>query len=646
MRSRTLFLVLGLFPLAILTACGGGGSTSPGSPSDNPGPALTITTNPILPGTLYNHPYSATLSAANGTGVLTWSIAPISSTALYVDGLSIDPGTGVLSGNANFGGTAGFIASVTDSSSPPRSAKKSFTITATDPLQAPAHQTSTIAQFQDSSLINPDFQGGVFPFSFSLTGSLPPGLRLDGSNGQISGSPTAVGTYSSTLVIQDSFSPPEVASEQLTVVVIPPPLSVANSLPSRILQKRPFNGRVVARGGIPPYHFALVTGSSLPPGLGPIDPNSGQTNGTPTTLGSFQFSVAVTDSSSPPQNATGTSVITVAQPLGRNDTIAGATPIGNGSFSASISPYVDPPENAPFAADSDYFKLVALAGTGTFVHLQTQAAGEFNGNPVDTVIEVVDGNGTRYSTCRPSGSTTSTFTSACINDDFAYPYSLDSALDFQVPGATHSATTFYVHVLDWKGNARPDMNYSLDVQGITPPLSVAGTTPLLPAARGLPYSQQLLSQDGTGSVSWSKTSGTLPPGLGLSPTGAITGVATADGSYSFTVQASDSGAPPQTATAPEVIQVVEPVRITSSATLPDACVNQTYTFAPQKSGGVPPFFWGLSSNEWVGIGIDFSTGILTGRASVTGSFVGQLFVVDATMNLYSQNVTLTVKQCP
>ena len=244
--------------------------------------------------------------------MLTWSIAPISSTALFVDGLSIDPSTGVLSGKANFGGTAGFIASVTDSSSPPRSAKKSFTITASDVLQASAHQTSTITQFNDFSRINPDFQGGVFPFSFSLTGSLPPGLRLDGSKGQISGSATAVGTYSSTLVIQDSFSPPEIASEQLTIIVIPPQLSVANSLPPRILQNRPFNGRVVARGGVPPYHFALVSGSSLPPGLSPIDPNSGQTNGTPTTLGSFQFSVAVTDSSSPPQSATGTSVITVA----------------------------------------------------------------------------------------------------------------------------------------------------------------------------------------------------------------------------------------------------------------------------------------------------------------------------------------------
>ncbi len=646
MRSRKLAVAAGVVLLALLTACGGGGSSSSGPPPVSPGQALTITTNSLLSGTLQNHAYSVTLAAANGKGALNWSITPVSSTALFVDGLSIDPSTGVLSGTANFAGTGGFVAHVTDSASQPQTASKGFTITASDPLQAPAPQTNTVGQFQVIVPIGPVFQGGVFPFTFSLTGSSPPGLRLDRATGQISGSATAAGNYPSTLIIQDSFSPAEVVSEQLTINVIPPPLSVANSLPSRILQNRPFNGRVIATGGIPPYHFALVSGSSLPPGLSPIDPNSGQTNGTPATLGTFLFTVSATDSSLPPQSANGTLVVTVAQPLGRNDTVTSATPIGNGMISATISPYIDPPDNAPLAADSDYYKLVSLAGTGTPVHLETQAQRWAGGNPLDTVIEIVDGNGNRYSTCRQPGDTSSTFTSGCINDDIGgNPSVLDSALDFQVPGTTNSATTFYVHVLDWRGDARPDMNYALVVSGATSPLSIA-VTPLLPAARGLSYSQQLSSADGIGSVSWSKAGGTLPPGLALSTTGAITGVATSDGTYSFTVRASDSGNPPQTTTAQEVIQVAEPVKITSSATMPDACVNQPYTFAPQKSGGVPPLSWGFASNMWVGISLDNSTGVFSGSSSVTGTFQGYLAVVDATTHGDSQNVTLTVKQCP
>jgi hypothetical protein len=86
--------------------------------------------------------------------------------------------------------------------------------------------------------------------------------------------------------------------------------------------------------------------------------------------------------------------------------------------------------------------------------------------------------------------------------------------------------------------------------------------------------------------------------------------------------------------------------LTSSATMPDACVNHPYTFAPQSSGGVPPLAWGFSSNLWVGISLDNSTGAFSGTASVIGTFMGRLAVTDASTNFDSQQVTLTVKQCP
>lgn len=507
----------GLALVALLAGCGGGGSSSSGSPSGS-GSALTITTNSPLPGTLMGHPYSASLAAANGRAPLTWSIAPVAPTVNFVDGLSIDPSTGVLSGTANFGGTVGFTAKVTDSSSPPQTATKSFDVTASPPLQAPAPQASTINQFQNITFRAPAFQGGVFPFTFSLAGPLPPGLRFDRSTGQISGSPITTGNYASTIAIQDSFSPPEVVSQQLTITVIPPFLSVANSLPLQIPKNRPFSGRVVATGGNPPYHFALQSGSVLPPGLNPIDPNSGQISGTPTTTGTFPFFVSASDSSSPPQNAAGDFQVTVAEPHGRNDTIANATPIGDGAIGvdATISPYIDPPDNAPLAADSDYYKVVSLPGSSLPVELQTRAD---SGSPIDTVLEIVDGNGIRYSTCRQPGDTRPDFTSACINDDNVsiIGFTLDSALEFKVPGTPNSATTFYVHVLDWRGDARPDMGYELLVQGTVPPLSITATT-LVPATRGLSYSQALSSLNGIGTVLWSKAGGNLPPGIVLART--------------------------------------------------------------------------------------------------------------------------------
>jgi hypothetical protein len=77
----------------ILSSCGSG-NVSQGPPPPPPPPAaLTIVTSSNLPGTLVNSAYSQTLQAKNGIGALTWSIAPIAATALFVDGLTIDPST-------------------------------------------------------------------------------------------------------------------------------------------------------------------------------------------------------------------------------------------------------------------------------------------------------------------------------------------------------------------------------------------------------------------------------------------------------------------------------------------------------------------------------------------------------------------------
>jgi hypothetical protein len=629
----------------LMIACGGssssGGSNPPPPP---PPPSLSITDNAILPGTLQSHAYSVTLHAIHAVGAVSWSIAPVSNTALFVDGLTIDPATGVLSGNANFAGTGGFVASVTDTSSPPRTARKSFTITAYSPLQAPPPQSFTVGQFQQ--IFGQSFSqlAGVPPLSFTVTGgSFPQGVHIDSYAGQLTGSATTAGTYVSIVTIQDSFSPPEVVTAHVSVTVLPPPLNIAVSLPGQVFRNRPFSGRVVAIGGIPPYKFTLASGS-FPPGFSPIELNTGRVSGTPTTLGNYSFSVNVSDSSSPAQTTGSYFSMNVVDPIGRNDTIATATPIYDGAFTASISPYIDPPDNAPLAADNDYYKLVAVSGST--VHIETQAERIPFPNPLDTVIEVVDGNGTRHSTCRLPGIIANTFTSSCINDDIGgNPYTVDSALDFKVPGAPSTPTTFYVHVIDWRGDARPDMVYTLQISGDVQPLTIS-TTSLSPGWRGSLYQQPLFVQNTVGTVTWTLTGGSLPPGIGLASGGLISGTATSNGTFTFTVQATDGSSPPQVATMQESIQMVDPVKITSTATWPDACVNKPYSFAVLKSGGLAPFHWSFTSGNWVSISPNLATGVFSGTGDVTGTFMGTVVVNDVTANGASQNITLTVKQCP
>ena len=639
MRKRWRLIILCLS--ALLSGCGGGGSSSPPPPTP-PSAKLTIITDSNLPGTLINAPYTATLQATNGVGALHWSIAPLTSTTLFVDGLTIDPNTGVLSGTANFAGTAGFLATVKDSASNPHTASKGFTVTANSPLQTPPSQAFTVGQFRDVIGLSVGNLRGVQPFTYVLSGgALPFGLRLDSQTGQIRGSATVLGTYPATVTVTDSYSPPEVVTAQITIQVIPPPLSIADSVPRRLSLNRPFSGSIVATGGIPPYHFVKSSGS-LPTGLSAIDPNTGQFNGTPDTPGQYFFTVDVSDSSSAPQSTSLGFSINVTDPIGRNDTVATATPIGNGMVTASISPYIDPPSTAPAPADQDYYKLISLSGS--VIHTEIQAQRWWPSDPLDSVIEIVDANGSRLTTCRQPGNTTSTFASACINDDISFsPHVLDSALDFKVPGAASTATTFYVHVLDWRGDARPDMTYALQVSGLVAPLAIQAT-PLLPAARGLSYSQQLIALNGIGNVTWNVTSGGLPLGLALSSSGAITGSATTNGTYSFTVQATDSATPPQTATVQESIQVADPVKITSPAVLPDACVGQPYSFAFQTSGGIPPFQWGLTGYS-VGINVDQSTGVFSGVAVTTGTFTSTIGVNDATQHGDALQITLNVVQC-
>jgi hypothetical protein len=648
-RLKIFIFILCLGALALSIACGGGGGSGSGSPPPSPpppSPPLTITTA-TLPATLSGHAYTTTLTAINGQGALHWSISPITPTSLFVNGLSIDPGTGLLSGTANFAGTAGFIAQVTDSASPPQTTSKTFTVTAVSPLSVTPSQNITFNEFSNINFAAffSGIQGGLAPLTFTVTGgALPPGLKLNRTTGQLFGSALATGTFVSTITIQDSLKPPEAASQQMTIIVIPPSLGVANSIPSRMLLNRPFSGSVVARGGTPPYSFALI-GGSLPPGLSSIDPNTGSFSGTPTTAGGSNFNVRVTDSSVPTQASFAFFSVIVAAPMGRNDSPTTATPIGNGFFSASISPYEDPPNGPPTAGDNDYYKVVSLGGAT--VHVETQAKRFNQNNALDTVIQIVDGNGIQLGSCRQPGDTSLNFTSACLNDDIsASPHIQDSALDLLVPGPTNTPLTFYLHVLDWRGDARPDMTYSLLVSGVANPM-VIGPSSLLPAAHGLSYSQQLFAANATSAVSWSLAGGTtLPPGLALSSTGAIAGAATAVGSYTFTVQASDSASPPQTVVAQETIQVVEPISITSSPIMPDACAGKPYTFAVQTTGGQPPLVWTFGSQQWVSINLDQFTGVFSGTTFVTGMFNGTIRVVDATTNGDLQAVTLTVKQCP
>jgi len=143
---------------------------------------------------------------------------------------------------------------------------------------------------------------------FSVSGTVPPGtlVRPDGLAGSgtiLGGTPTTAGTYTFTVSGTDdngiSIAP---MTYQLTVVgnVQPPPLAINGPfvLPSGTVGTSYANVFSVSGGSIP-YTWSVRSGP-LPPGLSlnsdiTLSQTGDDLSGTPTTAGTFTFTMRVTD---------------------------------------------------------------------------------------------------------------------------------------------------------------------------------------------------------------------------------------------------------------------------------------------------------------------------------------------------------------
>jgi putative Ig domain-containing protein len=132
--------------------------------------------------------------------------------------------------------------------------------------------------------------GGTPPYTYSLTGSVP-GLAFSTSTGVISGTPTTPGTYSLTVGVTDAAM--GTASVPCSIVIAAPstPTALCNTPPGGTVGVA-YSHQFGASGGTPPYSYLIVAGA-LPPGI--TMNSAGLASGTPTTAGTFNFTVQVTD---------------------------------------------------------------------------------------------------------------------------------------------------------------------------------------------------------------------------------------------------------------------------------------------------------------------------------------------------------------
>ncbi|ATB35339.1 hypothetical protein CYFUS_000751 [Cystobacter fuscus] len=142
-------------------------------------------------------------------------------------------------------------------------------------------------------------RGGTPPYTFSLRGEPPPGLRLDEARGSLSGKPTTPGEFQFTLGLVDQEAR---STERTFSVRIHAPLILAGpGVLADFPKGDPYTEQLSALGGRPPYRFELVQPNSLPAGL--VLTANGYVQGTSSAAGT-SFEVRVTDDARPAQTAT------------------------------------------------------------------------------------------------------------------------------------------------------------------------------------------------------------------------------------------------------------------------------------------------------------------------------------------------------
>lgn len=240
-------------------------------------PATLEITTATLPDATQNASYTATL-AANLTGA-TWSVISGNLPA----GLNLNASTGAITGTPTAAGTSTFtVRAVKDS----QSAEKQLTLTVS-PIPTITITTASLPNGTRNTSYSAALAASITGANWSVvSGTLPSGLTLS-TSGTISGTPTTAGTYTFTVRATYNTASDE---KQLSITIAESPVTMLTITTASLdsgTTGQTYNDTLEA--SISGVTWSVISGN-LPAGL-TLNASTGVISGTPTTSGTYTFTV-------------------------------------------------------------------------------------------------------------------------------------------------------------------------------------------------------------------------------------------------------------------------------------------------------------------------------------------------------------------
>lgn len=478
--------------------------------------------------------------SATGTPAPTFTV----SNGALPDGVTLDPATGAFSGTPTSSGAYSFRVTATNGVEP--DTFRDFTGTVE---QAPGWSAQPGWSPEVGEPIDVTFTADGTPApEYSIgDGELPAGLVLNEHTGRISGTPTAAGPYSFTIVATNDHG---TSSLPLSGTVVEAPGAITGA-PSHWIVGDAATGEVNATGTPAPVY--TVTAGSLPDGV-TLDPSTGAFTGTPATAGPYAFTVTADNGVGMATAREFTGVVDQAPIWNPHDGLAlvvgtevseSVTAIGTpapayrvseGTLPAGLT--LDettgaitgtPAEPGPYA-----FTLEAANGIGDPALLEF--TGVVNAAPqwIDTTIAQPRVGAPFADAVFAEGTPAASYsvTAGALPKGLAL-----NPTTGDITGTPTEAGTFAFTVTAENGVGDP-ITHEFSGSVVKSPAQAGGNAPKLPQlVEGKPVSVDLSAGvDSDPAPTYRVTAGQLPEGLSLDPvTGMLTGTPTQPGSYFFVV---------------------------------------------------------------------------------------------------------------